>query len=253
MSSWISWVPEALSSISTTFAPNRLCCSRTARLSAGYSSRRRFARLSAGGRWTRTSSTRARSTWIVALDVVGRLGRRPPRLNAGKGSHLIGRRREMDSNHRFLGRQQGLRAVAWVGAAVTRAAKLAARLPFGLHPPLVLADPHLSVGCGGEWTDRGWVVPRGNDLDGECSVSRDHPIGRFCVQVDHFRHLVRPLWREPQGQTPAPARWLHQRSLGEPATIAQLPDHHHATLLTNANPLVAWGPFPHQVSIERAV
>src|SRR5215472_13977084 len=28
-----------------------------------------------------------------------------------------------------------------------------------------------------QWADRGWVVPRGNDLDGECSVSRDHPIG----------------------------------------------------------------------------
>src|ERR1700724_2683961 len=39
--SWISCVPEALSSISTTCASNRLCCSRTARLSAGYSSRRR--------------------------------------------------------------------------------------------------------------------------------------------------------------------------------------------------------------------
>ena len=36
-----SWVPEALSSISTSLAPNRLSCSRTARLSAGYSSRRR--------------------------------------------------------------------------------------------------------------------------------------------------------------------------------------------------------------------
>src|SRR5215472_16786637 len=41
ISSWISWVPEALSSINTSFAPYRRCCSRTARLSAGYSSRRR--------------------------------------------------------------------------------------------------------------------------------------------------------------------------------------------------------------------
>src|SRR6266446_7914514 len=32
---------RALSSISTTLAPNRLCCSRTARLSAGNSRRRR--------------------------------------------------------------------------------------------------------------------------------------------------------------------------------------------------------------------
>src|SRR5580704_12105508 len=32
ISSWISWVPEALSSISTTLALKRLCCSRTARL-----------------------------------------------------------------------------------------------------------------------------------------------------------------------------------------------------------------------------
>ena len=128
----------------------------------------------------------------------------PASPEAGKGSHPIGRRREMDSNHRFLGRQQGLRAVAWVGAAVTRAAKLAARLPFGLHPPLVLGDPHLSVGCGGEWADRGWVVPRGNDLDGECSVSRDHPIGRFCVQVDRFRHLVRRCGENRKGPTPAP-------------------------------------------------
>jgi hypothetical protein len=31
--------PEALSSISTSAALNRFCCSRTARLSAGYSSR----------------------------------------------------------------------------------------------------------------------------------------------------------------------------------------------------------------------
>src|SRR5215467_14929772 len=37
--SWISCVPEALSSISTTLALNRFCCSRTARLSAGYSRR----------------------------------------------------------------------------------------------------------------------------------------------------------------------------------------------------------------------
>ena len=31
ISSWISWVPEALSSISTSFAPNRLNCSRLSR------------------------------------------------------------------------------------------------------------------------------------------------------------------------------------------------------------------------------
>src|SRR6202035_820286 len=41
ISSWISWVPEALSSISTALASNRFCCSRTARFSAGYSSPRR--------------------------------------------------------------------------------------------------------------------------------------------------------------------------------------------------------------------
>src|ERR1700692_298128 len=38
ISSWISWGPEALSSISTTLALNRPCCSRTARCSAGNSS-----------------------------------------------------------------------------------------------------------------------------------------------------------------------------------------------------------------------
>ena len=32
--------------------------------------------------------------------------------------------------------------------------------------------------------------------------------------------------------------------LREPATGCSLPEHHHATLLTNANPLVAWARSP---------
>ena len=43
----------------------------------------KFARLSPGGEWIRTSSTRARSTWFVALYAVGCLGRNPPKRRQG--------------------------------------------------------------------------------------------------------------------------------------------------------------------------
>jgi hypothetical protein len=81
--------------------------------------------------------------------------------------------------------------VARVGAAVVGTAKLA-RLAFGLYPPSVLGDPHVNDGCGGEWADSGRVVPRGNDLYGECVVSRDHPRcakGRYSARVDIQKRL----------------------------------------------------------------